>query len=296
MRRHPIAFLSILLLIGCGHPSSLAGKDSPALSAHAAEALDPKFFARQDVQALRPGAFSQMPQALPMLDAIQRESQPRRQALIQVIRQEPDLLGDIRGFGRLGRDRQYAVLKRVFELECRVLGITPPEFALDSTMRGAAYFDFDLTKPGAGRVLLNPAELAKDPNPYAALLLLVHETRHSAQLQMTFDPRHGGENPAKGYRAAFEAQKTLSERLNFSEFCSLFNEYEAFQFANYVIGTLSDWEANTLDMGCFSSQYDGHGQLRIDLLALSRETGANGLLAAFNEGQKEQYRLLFKKP
>lgn len=294
MRRRPLAALSILLLVGCGLPVPLVGGDSPASSARA-ETLDPKFFARQAVQALRPEAFSQMPQAVSMLEAVQRESQPQRQALIQAIRQEPELLQDIRAFGRLSWDRQYVVLKRVFELECHVLGITPPEFALDSTMKGAAYFDFDLATPGPGRVLLNPALLAKESNPYAALLLLVHETRHSAQLQMTFDPRQRGENPAKGYRAAFEAQKALGERLNFSEFCSLFNEYEAFQFANYVVGTLTDWSVDTLDMGCFSSQYDARGQLRLDLLTLSRKHG-NELLAAFNQGQKKQYQQLFKKP
>ena len=296
MHRLPFALLTSVFLLGCNLPTSLASGGVTSLKAQSAETLDPKFFARRDVQALMPEAFSLAPQSLPMLSALQSDSQPKREALIQAIRGDRTLHQQVRGFAQLPWSEQETVLKRVFELECRVLGVTPPDLVFDTTLKGAAYFDFNLVRPGTGRVLLNPTELAKETNPYAALLLLVHETRHSAQLQLAFDPQRSGTYPAKGYRAAFEAQKKLSKQLNFSEFCSLHNEYEAFQFGNYVVGALTDWSVDTLDMGCFSSQFDNQGRLRIDLLALTRTVGGDGLLDAFNERQKEQYRKLFGKP
>jgi hypothetical protein len=296
MHRLPIALLTSVFLFGCGVPTSLASGSATSVKAKNSETLDPKFFARRDMQALMPEAFSLTTQSLPMLSALQSESQPKREALIQAIRRDPSLHQRIRGFATLNWDAQEAVLKQVFTLECRILGITPPELAFDTTLKGPAYFDFDLTRPGAGRVLLNPTELAKESNPYAALLLLIHETRHSAQLQLAFDPQRSGAYPAKGYRAAFEAQKKHSKQLNFSEFCSLHNEYEAFQFGNYVVGALTDWTVDTLDMGCFSSQFDKQGRLKIDLLAIAQTVGGDGLLDAFNERQKEQYRKLFAKP
>ncbi len=293
MNRFPLAVLTSFFLVSCGLPSPMAIGDTTFLEARASEPLDPKFFARREVQALMPEAFSLMPQSVPMVSALRSESEPKRQSLIRAIRNDQTLYRNIRGFDRMNWAQQYPVLRQVFELECRVLGITPPEFALDSTLKGPAYFDFDPSQPSASRVLLNPEELAKEKNPHTALLLLVHETRHSAQFQLAFDSGHSGEFPAKGYRAAFEAQKKLSAQLNFSDFCSLHHEYEAFQFANYVIGSLTEWKVDTLDMGCFSSQYDSRGRLRIDLVALSEVTGVPGLLDAFNERQKEQYRLLF---
>lgn len=295
MRRHSLAILTSVFLVGCGFPTALAPGGTTSVKAQASEQLDPRFFARRDVVARMPEAFALAPQSVPMLSASRDESLPKQEALIQAIRADRSLHQSIRTFATLGWSEQEHVLKRVFEIECRVLGITPPQLAFDPTLKGPAYFDFDLTRPGAGRVLLNPAELAKEANPYAALLLLVHETRHSAQLQLAFATA-GGTYPAKGYRAAFEAQKSLSKQLNFSEFCSLHNEYEAFQFGNSVVGALTDWTVDTLDMGCFSSQFDAQGRLRIDLVALARSVGGAGLLDAFNERQKEQYRKLYAKP
>ena len=141
----------------------------------------------------------------------------------------------------------------------------------------------------------------KDTNPHAGLMLLIHETRHSAQIQRAFDPTSSmNESIAKGYRAAFHAQKELSSKItSFSDFLTLNNEYEAFSFGNFVVGSLTDWKADTLDMGTFASQYNADQSLKIDLVELfeKRECGGieGSVLDEFNRLEKEQYDLLNKQ-
>ncbi|MNX91128.1 hypothetical protein D3C86_1232000 [compost metagenome] len=162
-------------------------------------------------------------------------------------------------------------------------------------VKGPAFFDFDPEKPGSGRVILNPEALAKESNPYTSLLLLVHETRHSAQFQLAFDAKRAAEPLARAYQAAFKAQKQLGNKLNFCDFCTLHNELEAFQFGNYVVGALTDWRVATGDMGTLASQYDAHGHLKLDLVALEKRVGRDCLLDAFNEREKVQYQELYGK-
>lgn len=256
--------------------------------------LDPKFFAHAEIEAEAPEAFVLQRMGLPSLDEIARQAPTERKALIAAIRADKKLFSAITRFPHLNWDERISVLKYVFALECEVLGIRAPELIFDSErIRGAAYFDFDPEKPDAGRVILNPKALAKEENPYTALLLLIHETRHSAQFQAAFSNGAASKTKlAQSYRAAFRAQLRLKGRLSFVDFLSLFNEFEAFQFANYVVGALTNWTVREMDMGTFASQYDEHGHLKIDLLALARESEGNSLLDAFNELEKEQYRLL----
>lgn len=282
-----------LLLLGCGATAPLSSPWQSRISAHASEPLDPRFFARPEVQAKAPGAFSLQAESVPVLKSLQQESMPLRDALVSAIRADHNLLKNVRNFDRLSMEHQLGTLRRVFDLECLVLGIAPPQLVIDSqAIQGPAYFDFDPERPGAGRVILNSEALAKEPNKFMGLLLLIHETRHSAQFQHAFSrDRSVASKPyAQGYRAAFRAQKQLAKELNFCDFCSLLNEYEAFQFGNYVVGALTDWKVDTVDLGCFSSQYDAHGRLKIDLVHLAEKAGPSSLLFAFNELEREQYR------
>jgi len=311
VRRFVAAFVLGVLCQGCGssaiHAASRAGvaPEIQRATSQLAEPLDPKFFARRSVQARAPKAFSLMPEAQAGLRAMEKEAGAARFNLVNTLQGNPQLYVNIKRFPALTWEARLAVLRSVFDVECKVLRIKAPELVISTTeIKGPAYFDFDPAKPGAGRVILNPDAIAKDANPWTALLLLIHETRHSAQFQMAFetksdqmgaralDPDGQRSLLRDNYRAAFVAQKSFSGDLNFSDFCSLNNEYDAFRFGNFVVGALTRWQVDTLDMGCFSSQFDKLGNPRIDLIALGNQVGPAALLDAFNERQTEQYRLL----
>jgi hypothetical protein len=249
------------------------------------------FFANPEIQALAPNAFALQKEAAAFVLGIGESSLPEREALVRVIQEDSELKNVLSNWTALTIEEQIPFLRRIFDLEVKVLGIKAPELVIKSgIINGPAYFDFDPTKPGAGRVLLNPDALKKE-DKYASLSLLIHETRHSAQFQMAF-PVNPSSPFSVGYQAAFTAQKSLKGKLSFCDFLTLLNEYEAFQFGNYVVGRLTDWKVDIVDMGTFASQYDSHGNLKIDLTKLVKEVGQDKLLETFNELEKVQKELI----
>ncbi|MBY5992776.1 hypothetical protein [Ferrimonas balearica] len=246
-----------------------------ALSAPLAQAADP-FYANPELQAQAPSAFALQAQARPFLAQAHALTRKQGEALVAAIQAEPELAEAIARWPQLSFDEQRPHLERVFALECALLGITPPELVIDphSYPGKTVYFDFDPSRPGPGVVYLNPQKLAAMP-PYASLAFLLHETRHSYQFQLAY-----AEDSvlAQGYRDAFEAQKRL-EGFSFSDFLTLLNEYEAFQFGNYVLGRLTDWQVRMINMGTYASQFDGRGTLKMDLLELGEE---GDLLSRYN--------------
>ncbi len=256
---------------------------------------NPKYFANEEVQQLAPDAFALQPEAAGFHKKIEEKAKKEREHFLALIRTDSELAGKIKQFKELNWEDKEKVLRRVFELEVKALGIVAPELVIDNTStKNEAYFDFDITKPGPGRVLLNSDEIQKDPNPYGGLLLLIHETRHSAQFQEAF--KHG-DAVSKSYKAAFTAQKNFASKItSFSDFLTLINEYEAFQFGNYVVGALTDGAVDTLGMGTYASQYNQDFSLKIDLPALFRKHQEGQLkqsiLKTFNELEKAQYDIL----
>lgn len=251
-----------------------------------------KFLAHADVQALSPKAFSTHPESQGFLQALAVKAPSEREALVAAIRATPGLAAGISRYPTLSWDEQLPILKQVMALEAKVMGFTQPPLILESGTSRSAFFDFDPAKPDTGRVLLYPEALANETNPYDSLLLLIHETRHSGQFQQAFGAKRTNDPLAAGYKAAFIAQKELQGKLGFCDFCSLNNEFEAFQTANYVVGKLTNWQVDTLGMGCYSSQFDAKGQPKLDLLKLFKQVGPQKLLDAFNERSMEQFDLL----
>lgn len=247
-----------------------------------------RFYANHSIQSQAPAAFALQREGLQAVQILAVPTQKERKSFIMALRAQPQLIKAIQIFASLKEDERLQVLREVFAIEVAALGIRSPELFIknDSIPGRAAYFDFDLANPdGTGKVILNPKELAKEKNPYTTLLLLIHETRHSAQLQLA----HREHSPlARSYLAAFQAQKKITG-FSFCDFTTLINEYEAFQFANYVVGALTNFQIGILDMGTFASQYSADGQLKIDLLKLALAVGNKQLLSRFNELEKEQY-------
>lgn len=257
-------------------------------TAMAAPSAPHRFFANQEIQAQAPAAFALQKEGMPALRAAAEAAPAERARFLEQLRSDASLGRAIENFSSLPEPQRLETMRTVFEAEVRALGIKAPELVIENgVIPGPAFFDFDPEKPGPGRVILNPQELEK-LSPYAALSLLIHETKHSAQFQLAYSSR----SPlALGYRAAFEAQKKI-KGMSFCDFTTLLNEYEAFQFANYVLGALTGFRLNLLDMGNFASQYGSDGKLKIDLLGLADSGGSETLLVRFNELEKVQYRQL----
>lgn len=265
-----------------------------------AENYNPKYFANESVQRLAPEAFALQPEASAFHKAAGKVSLHERQALIKLINKNPELKQDIISFKDLDWEKKEVVLRKVFALEVKALKIKAPTLIIDTTtIKGEAYFDFDINNPTPGKVILNPEAIAKDPNPHAALLLLVHETRHSAQFQQAFMSNDVDNAIAKSYKAAFIAQKQHASKIvSFCDFLTLTNEYEAFQFGNFVISSLLNGAVDTLGMGTYASQFDQDFVLKIDLEKLFKIHEAGGstetILNTFNSLEKAQYDILTK--
>lgn len=289
-----LAAWTALVVAGCGYTPTtrLMATTSTAQSAGDVSS----FLAHPEIQAQAPAAFSLQPESLPFLQAAERSVLPHRDAMVAAIQADQSLSREIARYDQLAWEQQVPVLQQVMALEGRVMGFTlPPLVIQNGPSKIPSYFDFDPKQGGTGKVILYPEAIAREKSPYASLLLLIHEVRHSAQFQMANQAdRLSGDvrTLAKGYQASFVAQQALSARLGFCDFCSLNAEFEAFQAANYIVGRLTDWQVDTRDMGCLSSQYDKQGSLRVDLLGLARSVGPAGVLAAFNEREKAHYQEL----
>lgn len=249
-----------------------------------------RFFANESVQRARPEAFVLQPESRAFLDALVGDSAEIREALVAGIRARAPLAQAIRNWDKLSIEEQIPHLREVFALEVAAMGIAPPELVIDAkAIPGrAAFFEFDVQKPGPGRVLLNPDEL-RGMDKFASLALLIHETRHSAQFQKAF--AEPASIQGRAFKAAFEKQFDGTVR-SFCDFLTLNNEFEAFSFGNWVVGRLTDWQVEMPDMGAFASQYDRQGRLKIDLPRLAEETSGASLLEKFNEAERTQCELL----
>ena len=254
-----------------------------------------RFYANQNVQAESPTAFALQPEAASFVREVIQITKAEGEILVAAIAADPELLAAIANWEQLSIEEQIPYLRKVFALEYQTLGISPPELQIESgVIPGPAFFEFDPAVPGAGKVILNPAALAEEKNKYSSLALLIHETRHSAQFQMAFQGSPVFETGvlALGYRSSFIAQKAMMGRLSFCDFLTLLNEYEAFLFGNYVLGRLTNWGVDMIDMGTFASQFDAQGALKIDLGQLLLEPSPDSLLDRFNILEKVQYDLL----
>ena len=265
--------------------------------ANLAEAAPSKFFANDEIQKLAPAGFALQPESAPFIRNLQATTEFHRKKLAQLILSDEDLRQALQAWPNLTLEEQIPSLRKIFQLEVQLLGIQPPELVIGKNVTpGAAYFEFDVKKPTAGKVFLNTEALAKEKSKYVSLSLLLHETRHSFQFQMAYlapqlDQTNNG-TLAVGYRAAFEAQNQLKGKLSFCDFLTLLNEYEAFQFGNDVVRRLTNGAVDLVDMGTFASQYDAEGKLKIDLVSLLDAFGESALLGKFNELEKVQYDLL----
>jgi hypothetical protein len=280
-----MATLLASALSGCGHHPLAVQRLAAAPTVKADPA---RFFANPAIERQAPEAFALQPEAHGSLAEIEASVKPARDALVQAVKADKALAAKVAGFDKLAWDAQVPVIRQVVALEAKVMGFTAPPLKIqDGPNPIPSYFDFDPAAGGTGTVILYPASIAQEADKFAALMLAVHEVRHSGQFQLA--QAKAPTALGRGFKAAFQAQHDLKGKLSFCDFCSLLNEYEAFQAGNYVVGTLTGWKADQRDMGCLSSQYDIHGKAKIDLWALSNQVGPAKLLEAFNEAEKPQF-------
>lgn len=249
------------------------------------------FYASDALQKKAPEAFVLQNQDHLFLQRTVEKAISEAELLISKINSDAQLSSAIAKWPSLTVEQQVPLLKKIFALEVESFGITPPRLIIDETSypKRMVYFDFDLTSKSPGTVYLNPVKLHAY-GPFASLAFLIHETRHSAQIQSAFDSL---DDYSQFYYPAFKAQKSL-KGLGFSDFLTLNNEYEAFLFGNYVIGRLTHWQVDTLNMGTFASQFDQQGQLKINLAEMLKNKSAISLLEQYNDKAVEQYLLRAK--
>ena len=255
---------------------------------------DPKFFANEDFQVRFPAATILHVGAFDFLKDSVTRTLSDAEKLVNLIRNDSSLSASVKNFPKLSPAERIEVMRKVFALEVRASGLQAPELLLDSTARKMTFFDFDPKTPGTGKVILNPERLFADENHYAALLFLIHETRHSFQFQVGFSSVLGApESQRDAFHSGFLAQKAVFDeglRVSFCDFLTLNQEYEAFLFGNYVMEELTDGAVDTSDMGTLASQYLPGTGFRLDLLKLRQEAGPDAFLGAFNEAEMIQYR------
>ncbi|QLE86980.1 hypothetical protein FLM48_19035 [Shewanella sp. Scap07] len=247
------------------------------------------FYANAEIQQQAPNAFALQSVTADFLPIAYQQTIQDADKLLAAIAADKPLTAALANWSNLSIEQQLPWLKLIFELEVQSFNTPAPTLIIDSHSYPGkmVYFDFDLQQPEDAVVYLNPEKLAQQP-PYAALAFLLHETRHGYQFQRAIS----GETDvlSQGYLAAFTAQKTLSG-LGFSDFLTLLNEYEAFQYGNYLIGQLTNWQVDMINMGTFASQYDHQGQLKIDLIALTKNSKELSVLEQYNRLAKAQYEL-----
>ncbi|MCL1046471.1 hypothetical protein L2737_14230 [Shewanella electrodiphila] len=254
------------------------------------------FYANETLQRQAPDAFALQPEAHDFLVSAYALTIKDGDRLLGLIAEDKALTNAIQQWPEMTIEQQIPWLKKVFALEVRSFGTKAPQLIIDnhSYANKMVYFDFDIEAGGNGIVYLNPDKLAEE-EAYASLAFLIHETRHSYQFQQALNANASDSDSeivaiSAGYLAAFKAQKQL-KGFGFSDFLTLLNEFEAFQYGNYVIGQLTDWQIDMNNMGTFASQFDNQGQLKIDLNTLSANVDELSLLAQYNELAKEQFEL-----
>ncbi len=251
-----------------------------------------KFFANQQLQAQRPEAFVLQPKLKEFLVSAHQHVLSDAEKLLKEIAKDEALTQAINNWESLSIEQQLPWLKRVFELEIQTFGVTAPKLLIDnhSYPGRMVYFDFDLNQSAPGAVYLNPDKLKQQPK-FASLAFLLHETRHSFQLQLAAKKKS---QRALAFKAAFAAQKSL-KGFSFSDFLTLANEYEAFLFGNYVLGKLTHWRVDMPNMGTFASQFDSNGKLKIDLIALSNQSQKKPLIELYNLSAERQFLIRNQK-
>lgn len=265
---------------------------------HAEGPRDPKFFANPGFMDRFPRATILHPGSASFVAQLDRTLNDGIKLLV-TIQRDRELVRAVVEFPGLTDQSKVEVMKKIFALQVQTSGAQAPELVLDETSARSAFFEFDPARPSLGRVILNPGKLFADRNPYAALLLLLHETRHSFQFQRGF--LDIGDLPgvmAEAYRTGFQAQRIVfDQKLNasFCDFLTLNHEYEAFLFANFLVEELTGGAVDTSQMGTLASQYDPSKGLLLDMRELIKQTEGTdsyAVMSAFNDREEEQYELI----
>lgn len=245
------------------------------------------YFATRERQTKDPFAFALTYESLDFHRALARDAFSERNVLIKKIQMKADLHRQIINFAEIDLATQKAVLREVFALQTQNYA-QPPLLTLGAGPKGeAAFFEFNPAAPGPGKVYIDFKRLAAKDHPYASLLLLIHETHHSAQFQMgntQVGPR------AHGYFEAFRAQKEIfsqNEKISFGDFMSLLNEYEAFQYANFILNRLTSGKVQIKGMGTNASQYNSDGSIKLNIMQLMLDNPESEWFEIFNQMNKK---------
>jgi hypothetical protein len=282
-----ISNLSFAAICECGAPPECGRSRPPNCKSFTGNSALSKFFANNSIQSQNPKAFALSSESREFVSVSKKNALKLGEKFISDISKNYYLYTKVLSFENQSIEEQINTLKEVFEFEVKLLKIQAPKLVIDTNYNRAAYFEFNFEDNSNGTVYINPKK-TYDENRMISLSLLIHETRHAAQLQLAKANRSTIEGTA--YRQSFMTQKKDIKGLSFSDFLTLNNEYEAFLFANYVFHKLFEGQYEMIDMGTFASQFDQAGNLKIDLEEL--HIHEHDVLKAFNKLMIKQKKLL----
>jgi len=272
----------------CGAPPECGSSRPPNCRDKGVDTpLDP-FFANMSVQKRAPKAFALSDESREFILITKKQILIDGSQFLSHLNRDKALQSKVQRYDSFSLEDQIKVLREVFSLQVKSLGIKAPKLVIDTNYSRAAFFKFNIEDDSNGTVYINPKKTYEE-NRMTSLSLLLHETKHAAQLSLAKNKSTSIQGAH--FRAAFVAQKKLLNSLNFSDFLTLNNEYEAFSYANYIIYKLYNGKFDMIDMGTFASQFDQAGHLKIDLERL-HYTPSNNIYEDFNTLMKEQKSLL----
>ncbi|WP_156904764.1 hypothetical protein [Ferrimonas senticii] len=248
-----------------------------------------KFLANQSVQQQAPAAFVLQPQAQAFVRSAGLVTQQQVYELVAAIKQDDLLTARIAQWSDLEQSQRVEVLGQLISLQSRLWHYPEPLLLpVVSSPQQLSGFIPRTPLNGRSEVYLNLLELEKQP-PLVQLVLLLHESRHAYQLAQTEQAPHS--DLAKGFAAGFAAEQNINP-VSFGDIAALTHEYEAHQFANWVIGLLFDWQWYLPSLGSHLSQFNADGSLRADLLMWLDQPSATPLIDRFNQQLRKQRQQL----
>ncbi|HEY9854755.1 MAG TPA: hypothetical protein V6D05_03390, partial [Stenomitos sp.] len=249
-----------------------------------------RLFSR-DPEVKHPDAFALTPEEDAFREAVQATLEPQRRRLADAILHDSDVMANLNRWETLDSATQLATLRRVADLQGRVMGFTPPAFDTKPGIPSNGTLGY--FAPSNNSVTVYPEAMAK-AGKWAPFVTIVHEMEHAHQFAMIQQakaqpPKQG--TPESTVVSGFAQSMRINEKgLEYQDYAHLNVEFDAFQTGNQVAAIVSHGQADTRFLGTVDEQYDARGNARLDLEALEQQVGVKNLRQAVVQEQEKFLR------
>lgn len=286
---------TVTLLAGCGgSPLLPVGVLTPVSDAGTLGGLTDARAAHPSVQLAAPHAYSLTSQSRAFVKTLTDVMTPLRRSLAERLKADATVTKGLAAWDSSTNAARLTVLKRIATLEAEVMGCAVPTVALATAKPEEAglkaYFQPDSS---AGGIVIFTDALTRD-GKYAAVSMIVHEVRHSAQYQLAATSQRSLSSLdadrralAAGYMEAWDVLNKLGSEadLAYGDYVHLNVEFDAFQTGNAVATMLSGGTYDALGFGFVDTHYTAVDTPKLDLLALGATLVDSSLIAAVNKAE-----------